>query len=176
MSGPGSATHAGEDRRPGLGGTGESAGRWVPARARELAARLSALFDRDVAIVERLNDAQRRLREANERLWSGLAPDAFGLIYDGQAPAGHSQIAKLSEGAPGGGPAGQTAVLCALQDAHWVIGRAFIDYQSASEERRQLAVDVGELSRQLTEVLCALGWRAEEARDANVHELARAGA
>ena len=43
----------------------------VPGRARELAARLSALFDRDVEIVERLNGAQRQLREANERLWSG---------------------------------------------------------------------------------------------------------
>ncbi|HZV10206.1 MAG TPA: hypothetical protein VFF94_10635, partial [Novosphingobium sp.] len=76
----------------------------------------------------------------------------------------------------GGGPGGQTAVLCGLQDAHWAIRRAFIDYQSASEERRQLAVDVGELSQQLTEVLCALGWSAEEARNANVRELAGAGA
>jgi len=176
MRGPGSARHAGVDGRPGLGGTGEGAGRWVPARARELAAGLSALFDRDVEIVERLNDAERWLREANERLWSGLAPVAFGLICDGQAPAGHSQIAKLAEGAPGGGPAGQTAVLCALQDAYWAIRRAFIDYQSANEERRQLAVDVGELSQQLTDVLCALGWSAEEARNANVHELARAAA
>ena len=67
----------------------------VPARARALAARLSALFERDVEIVGRLNDAQNRLRAANERLWSGLAPDAFGLVYDGSAPAGQSQIAKL---------------------------------------------------------------------------------
>ncbi len=67
----------------------------VPARARELAARLSVLFERDVEIVRRLNDAQSRLRDANERLWSGLAPDAFGLVYDGVAPAGQSQIAKL---------------------------------------------------------------------------------
>ena len=161
MSGPGLSTPARSARYPE-----------VPARARELAARLSALFDRDVEIVERLNDAQRRLREANERLWSGLAPEAFGLIYNGQVPAGHSQIAKLAEGAPSGGPAGQTAVLCALQDAHWAITRAFIDYQSASEERRQLAVDVGELSQQLTDVLCASGWSAQQARSANVHELA----
>ena len=55
----------------------------VPALARELAARLSALFERDVEIVRRLNDAQRRVREANERLWSGLSPDAFGVVYDG---------------------------------------------------------------------------------------------
>jgi len=154
----------------GAGGSGGPA----RARARELAAGLSALFDRDVEIVERLNDAQRRLSEANERLWSGLAPDPFGLIYEGQASAGHSQIAKLSEGPLGGGPAGQTAVLCALRDAHWAIRRAFIDYQGVSEERRQLAVDVGELSQQLTEVLCALGWSAEDARNANVHELAGA--
>jgi hypothetical protein len=70
----------------------------VPARARELAARLSALFERDVEIVGRLNDAQSRLRDANERLGSGLAADAFGLIYDGSAPAGQSQIAKLCWG------------------------------------------------------------------------------
>ena len=58
----------------------------MPALVRELAARLSALFERDVEIVKRLNDAQRRLTEANERLWSGLSPDAFGLIYDGAGP------------------------------------------------------------------------------------------
>jgi len=47
----------------------------VPARARELAARLAALFERDVEIVCRLNDAHRRLADANDRLWSGLAPE-----------------------------------------------------------------------------------------------------
>ena len=75
----------------------------VPARARELAARLSVLFERDVEIVGRLNDAQSRLRDANERLWSGLAPDAFGLVYDGAAPAGESQIAALMSDARSAG-------------------------------------------------------------------------
>ena len=72
-------------------------GRVVPANARMVAARLSALFERDVEIVARLNDAQRRLREANERLWFGLAPDAFGVVYDGAAAAavGTSPIAAL---------------------------------------------------------------------------------
>jgi hypothetical protein len=37
-----------------------SGDRVVPALARELAARLSMLFERDVEIVERLNDAQTR--------------------------------------------------------------------------------------------------------------------
>ena len=141
-----------------------------PARARELAARLSALFERDVEIAWRLNDAQRRLREANERLWSGLSSDAFGLIYDGAASAGQSAIAALMSGRP----ESQTAVLGALQQTHWTIDRAFHDYQSTCEERRQLAVEVGELAVQLTEALCAIGWSEEDARAADVHELAGA--
>ena len=151
-------------------------GRVVPALARELAARLSALFERDVEIVGRLNDAQSRLRDANERLWSGLAPDAFGLVYDGAAPVGQSQIAELmSDARSAGGPDSDAAVLGALQRVHAAIRRAFCAYQSACEDRRQLAVDVGELSQQLTDVLCAAGFGADVARSADVHELARAG-
>jgi hypothetical protein len=157
------ATSAGSARRP------------VPVGARELAARLAALFERDVAIVGRLNDAQHRLLGANERLWSGLSPDAFGLIHDGSAPAGESQIAQLmSDAGRAGGPEASAGVLAALQQVHWSVRRAFHEYQSACEERRQLAVEVGELSRQLTEVLCAAGWSQEEARNADVHELAGA--
>ncbi|MGZ6639290.1 MAG: hypothetical protein ACXVII_41455 [Solirubrobacteraceae bacterium] len=120
----------------------------------------------------RLNDAQRRLRDANERLWLGLSPDAFGLIYDGAAPAGQGQIAALMSD---GGRESQSEVLVALQQVHWTIDRAFHEYQSACEDRRQLAVEVGELSRQLTEVLCAAGFSADDARDADVHRLAGAG-
>jgi hypothetical protein len=146
-----------------------------PARARELAAGLAVLFGRDVEIVERLNDAQRRLRDANERLWSGLSPDAFGLIYDGVAPAGQSQVAALlSDALRRGRPESEAAVLGALQQIHWTIDRGFHDYQFACEERRQLAVEVGEIAQQLTEVLCAAGWSEEDARTADVHELAGA--
>lgn len=155
--------------------------REVPARARELAARLAALFQSDVEIVERLNDAQQRLRDANDRLWSGLHPDAFGLVCDG-APrvavhAGMSAIAGMVSGAlraGGGEREAETVALEALQQAHWTIHRAFVDYQSACEQRRQLAVDVGELSQQLIEVLTAAGWSEDAARDANVQELATA--
>jgi hypothetical protein len=52
------------------------------------------------------------------------------------------------------------------------IDRAFWAYQQASEQRRQLAVDVGELSAWLTDALCAAGYCPEHARSANVHELA----
>lgn len=151
------------------GGTGPV----VSAQARELAARLSALFEADSRIATRLNDAQHRLHDANKRLWSGLHPDAFGLIYDGVAPTGHSQIAKLVKDAiDAGGPEAESTVLQALQDVHWQVHRGFCEYQSACEERRQLAVEVGELAAGLTDALCAVGWTKHDARSADVHQLA----
>jgi hypothetical protein len=140
----------------------------VSARARELAARLSEMFLEDQAIAIRQGDAQRRLTAANDGLWSGLAPDALGLIYDGAAAAGHSEIAKLIETRP----ASQTTVLGALQQTHWTIHRAFCAYQSACEERRGLAAEVGETIREFLDALLAAGWTEDEARNANVHELA----
>ncbi|MGO9973928.1 MAG: hypothetical protein ACLP01_14225 [Solirubrobacteraceae bacterium] len=104
---------------------GEGGMRSVPERARELAGRLSVLFERDVELVVRLNDAHRRLHDANERLLCGL-----------------------------------------VADVHWAIHRAFCQYQYVCEERRQLAVDVGELAQQLSDVLCAAGWSRGEARAA----------
>jgi hypothetical protein len=150
---------------------GSSSGRTVPALARELAERLSALFERDVEIVGRLNDAQRRLQSANERLWWGLSPDALGLLYDRAAPAGQSHVAALGAGGPGS----ETELLVALQRVHRTIHCAFHAYQYACEERRQLAVEVGEVAEELTEVLCAVGWSAADARTVDVHELARVG-
>lgn len=119
--------------------------REVPARARELAVRLSALFERAVELVKRLNDAQRRLLGANDQLWSGLHPDALGVVYSdtGRVRSGRSATADRMIDAPGAGDGrweGETAMFWALQRTHWAIRRAFIDYQHASEERRQLAV------------------------------------
>jgi hypothetical protein len=145
----------------------------VPARARELAGAISALFTRDAAILARLNDAQQRLRRANERLWSGLHPDALGLLYDGIAASGSSAIAALKSD---GQPDADTTMLTACQQAHWSIHRAFCDYQDASEQRRKLAIEVGELSQQLTETLRAAGWSTQNARQVDVHQLARTGA
>jgi hypothetical protein len=109
--------------------------RAVPAHARALAGRLSALFGRDVEIVKQLNDAHARLARANAQLYPGPAPDA-------------------------------------LQHVHWQIHRAFCAYQHACEQRRQLAVEVGEIAQQLADALCAAGWSAQQARQANVHQLA----
>ena len=127
-----------------------ASGRAVPAHARGLAARLSALFEKDSRIVARLNSAQRRLRHANDRLPSGVAPDAFGPTCDGSGP-----------------------VLAGLREIHWQVHRAFCEYQSACEERRQLAVEVGELAVQLTDALCAAGFSQQDARRADVHQLAQ---
>lgn len=107
----------------------------VPAHARRLAAQLSVLFDRDVEIVKRLNDAHHRLAHANEQLCT-------------------------------------SPVLDTPQQIHWQIHHAFCTYQAAAEQRRQLAVDVGEISQQFTDALCAAGYTAEQARQANVHQLA----
>jgi hypothetical protein len=142
----------------------------VSARARELAARLSTLFDADRRIAMRLSDAQRCLRNANDRLWSGVDRDAFGLIYDAATPAGHSQLAELITSNVAAGEPG--AVLGALQDIHSQIHHAFCEYQSAGEEHRQLAVQVGELAAGLTDALCAVGWTEQAARSANVDQLA----
>ena len=110
---------------------GGASGRAVPARARELAARLSALFHRDCLIVGRLNDAQLRLREANERLWSGLASDAFGLVYDGAASAGHSQIAGLMADVPGGESRPWFSLRCKSHT-----GRFIVPFASFGRRRR----------------------------------------
>ena len=111
--------------------------RAVPAQARQLAARLSALFDRDVEIVKRLNDAHQRLANANQQLDARTASDTL-----------------------------------TPPDIRWRIHHAFCAYQDAAERRRQLAVDVGEIAQQLTDALTQAGWTAQQARRANVHQLA----
>jgi hypothetical protein len=55
---------------------------------------------------------------------------------------------------------------------HQQVHRAFWAYEQASEQRRQLAVDVGELSQQLTDALTAAGYSPQQARSANVDTLA----
>lgn len=114
----------------------------IPAEARDLAASLAALFERDHQITKRLNDAQSRLRSANQRLWSGLHPDALALLYEdthvtGIAADGRirsevsaAMIDQLRNGADH--QQLETAVLAIVQETHWTIHRAFIDHQHAS--------------------------------------------
>lgn len=62
--------------------------------------------------------------------------------------------------------------LAAVQQVHWTVHVAFLSYQAAAEERRQLAADIGEVIRQFVDALVAAGWSEQQARNANVHELA----
>ena len=116
--------------------------RSVPDRARTLAAELALRFAQDAQLATRLNDAHRRLRGANERLWSAVHPHGMAAVY-GEHPAAveaalrdnHSQA--LSARNP----------LQALQQAHWQIHRAHCDYQNVAEDRRHLAASIGETLR-----------------------------
>ncbi len=136
--------------------------REVSVRAATLAARLASLFVSDSEIVVRLSEAQRRLLSANDRLWSGLHPDAFGVVY--------GDARRVAVG-------GESAIAAGMIDALRAgDGSRKLEYRSACEERRQLAFDVGELSAQLIEELCAAGWSEQAARCADVNELAGAAA
>lgn len=55
--------------------------RTVPNGARELAAHLELLCGHDGELARQLNDKQRRLQRAYDRLWSGLHPDAVAAVY-----------------------------------------------------------------------------------------------
>jgi hypothetical protein len=154
----------------------------ISDEAQELAYALAGLLARDNQIVARLNDAQSRIRAANSGLWSGLHPDALALLYDEEdavaiaangrlrSEVNAAMIDQLHRGADEHQL--EAAVLAVVHEIHWTIHRAFVDYQSAAEERRQLAVEVGELAQRLTDTLTATGWAETEARNANLNQLA----
>jgi len=68
----------------------------------------------------------------------------------------------------------EAAVLGGLQEAHWTIHRAFCEYQQLAEDRRHLAAEIGELIAAFVAELVAAGWTEQEARQADVHQLAAA--
>ncbi len=151
----------------------------VPEAARQLAAQLADAFEADRGLAEQQNVCQDRLRVANGQLWTGLHPDALGLLYDDTAAVGVYEGSSVITGPmidalAAGLPAAEVevAVLPGLQQAQWAIHRAFSDYQAASEDRRHLAGEIGELIAGLVAELTGAGWSETEARDADVHQLA----
>jgi hypothetical protein len=107
----------------------------------------------------------------------GLHPDALGLIYDATAAVGEGEsviAGAMVDALRSGLPAAevQAAVLPGLQEAHWMIHRGFSEHQQLSEDRRHLAAEVGELIAALVAELIAAGWSEEQARTADVHQLA----
>jgi hypothetical protein len=164
---PGQSAHHPGDRDVEV----DMTARAVPDRARTLARELAGLFtrDRDLAIAQ--NDALQRLRDANDRLWSGLAPEGLGEIYGGHAEfeavsleaAFHARSEVLESGDP----------LAGVQEVHWEIHRAMIDHQNAAEDRRHLAGEIGEATARFVDALIDAGWTRQDAESANVDELAK---
>ncbi len=151
----------------------------VPEAAQQFAGRLADAFATDRGLAEQLNDCRRRLQAANGQLWSGLHPDALGLIYDDAAAVGAGEgssviAASVVDALRAGLPAAEVeaAVLPGLQEAHWAIHRAFSEHQQLGEDRRHLAAEIGELISQFVAELIAAGWSEEQARQADVHQLA----
>ncbi len=137
--------------------------RAVPGAARALAAELQRQFGRDAELAKQLNDAHRRLSQANDRLWWGIHPDGLAAIYE-EHPVAFAENRSEVLGAPD--------PLASVQRVHWSIHSAFLAYQTAAEERRQLAADIGDAIRRLVDALTAAGWTEEQARNANVHHIA----
>ena len=144
--------------------------RAIPERARQLAAELERQFARDAELATQLNETQGRLRDANDRLWSGLHPDGIATIY-GEHPAAvdaataHNRSQVIDAPDP----------VRAVQHVHWTIHKAFISYQNAAERRRQLAADAGKLAGELIATIVGAGWSEHEAREANIRALISAG-
>jgi hypothetical protein len=140
--------------------------RAVPEQARRLAAELALRFARDAELATELNDAQRRVQRANDRLWSGLHPDGIAMIYGEHPAAVEVAIARnRSQVLDSPDP------LRAVQQVHWTIHKAFISYQDAAERRRQLAAETGELAGELMTTLVDAGWSQQDARGANIRSL-----
>ncbi len=152
----------------------------VPDVARRLAGELVDAFEQDRGLAEQLNGAQDRLRAANDRLWSGLHPDALGLLNDDTDRAaiseGASPIAAIASDAirEHSVPEAESVLLPALQEVHWTIHRAFCEYQRIGEDPRHLAAEIGELIASFTAELMSAGWSEDAARNADVHQLAAA--
>lgn len=139
--------------------------RAIPAPAIAAAVELAQLFERDRELVLALNAAQDRLLRGTDRLTSGLSAEALKAVY---GPAGPDL--GLSGRPPEVLQAEQP--IAALQEVADTIRSAFIDYQDRGDDRRILAMDVGEANVRLIAALSAAGFTEQEARSADVHALA----
>jgi hypothetical protein len=133
------------------------------AEVRVLADVLESLFERDRQLAVALNAAQRRLLGAHEQLVASAPLGVLALCGPVDADLGVA----------GRRPpvlAGEDPV-AALGEVAATIRRAFCAYQSAAEQRRQLAADVGEATVRLVDALTAVGFSEMQARRADVGAL-----
>jgi hypothetical protein len=143
----------------------------ISESARELAAQIEHRFAQDADLAKRLCDAQQRLAQANDRLWWGLHPDGLAAVY-----AEHPTAIDVAFAENRSEVLGAPDPLAAVQQVHWQIRKAFVEYQTAAEERRQLAADTGETIHEFVDALVDAGWTEQQARNADVHQLAHPSA
>jgi hypothetical protein len=132
----------------------------VGSDVRVVADVLAALFEHDQRLAVQLNAAQARLLGAADLLRLGVSRDAARALLGASGPD-EGLAAALESGV-------SVAAVEAVGDS---IRRAFRDYQSAAEERRQLAADVGEATVRLVDALIASGFTEAQARTADVRAL-----
>jgi hypothetical protein len=128
--------------------------------APDLARELELRFAQDAELAKRLNDAHERLKRANDRQRWGFHADGMAALY-GEHPAAvdFAFVENRSEVIREPDP------LQEMQRVRWRIDHAFIDFQTISELRRQLAAEVGELMREFVSTLVAAEWvRARRSR------------
>lgn len=137
----------------------------ITDEARALPTQLERQFSRDAELAKRLANTRRRLERANDRPWKGRHPDGLAHVYCEHPAVVDTAFAETRSEA-----LGADDPLAAVQQVHRSARKAFIDYQAAAEERRQLAADTGETIGEFLDELMAAGWSEEQARNANVHE------
>jgi hypothetical protein len=74
----------------------------VPARASDVVVALARRLEHDADRAGRLNDPQRRPRDANERLWDGLHPEGPEAVYGehlGRSDARNANVHELAAAA-----------------------------------------------------------------------------
>jgi hypothetical protein len=137
----------------------------VGADVRVLADVLAALFERDRQLAVALNTAQRRLLAANERLTVAMRVGALPRVVLG--------LSGVDLGVAGRRPPVLDAEspVAALGEVAECIRCAFVDYQHAAEQRREVAADVGEATVRLVDALIAAGLSDAQARRADVRAL-----
>jgi len=123
---------------------------------------LAALFEHDRQLAVQLNAAQAGLLGAADLVRGGVSGDAgVRALLDAAGPD-HGFVAAPETGLPAAG---------AGEAVGETVRRAFLEYQRAAEQRRQVAADVGEATVRIVDVLIAAGYSEAEARTADVRGL-----
>ncbi|MEA2187518.1 MAG: hypothetical protein QOK16_2529 [Solirubrobacteraceae bacterium] len=123
---------------------------------------LAALLEHDRQLAVQLNAAQAELLGAADQVRDGVSGDDRARTLLGAAGRYHGFAAAPETGLPAAG---------AGEAVGETIRRAFLEYQRAAEQRRQVAADVGEATVRIVDALIVAGYSEAQARTADVRGL-----